>query len=344
MNKLITLGLQKGVSDIHFIPGQQVYRIYFRINGQLELHQSIEVSAAQQVINYLKFKADMDVGEKRKPQSGVCHLSLPQGMIELRLSTICSFKLLESLVIRLIAQVEKDLGQLHAMFPRDVEALNQLIRRKSGLLIFSGPVGSGKTTSIYQLLRQRIQEGPLQVITMEDPVEIVESNFLQTQINEQSGICYDLLIKSALRHHPDVMVIGEIRDEESARMTIRAALTGHLMVATIHAKDAFGVLARLEELRVTREQMKQTLIGIVSQRLVPYFCPFCQGPCLSRCHWLPISHKRAAIWELLEGENLKKAMANQPISHQFHSLNHKLLKAWVEGYIDDKTYYHFEVV
>ena len=233
----------------------------------------------------------MDVGEKRKPQSGAAHLMVDDHAIELRFSTITNVLLLESLVIRVIRQQAKNQPTIRTYFPEDILLLTSLIRRKSGLILFSGPVGSGKTTTIYQLLRARMAEETLQIITMEDPVEIYEEKFLQTEVNEMAGISYDVLIKSSLRHHPDVLMIGEIRDEETARMSIRGALTGHLMIATIHAKDALGVIARLQELKVTNEQLKQTLIGVVSQRLVPRYCYKCKGDCLPDCDWLPLENK-----------------------------------------------------
>lgn len=342
---LIQAAAKVGVSDIHVLPKDDTaYRLYFRINGQLELYQEQTSEWGKRLISYFKFLANMDVGEKRKPQSGASHYTLDGVKIELRLSTITNVLLMESLVIRVIRQQLKSAVSVQTYFPDDTAVLKQMLRRKSGLVLFSGPVGSGKTTTIYQLLRERMAEEAIQVITMEDPVEIYESHFLQTEINESAGITYDVLIKSSLRHHPDVLMIGEIRDEVTARMVLRGALTGHLMIATIHAKNSLGVLARLQELAITDEQLKQTLIGVVSQRLVPRYCPKCQGTCQTICDYYPIGKKRAAILEILHSQSLQSALVGNLSEFQTGSLNHKLRKAWACGYIDEKTYTQFEVV
>lgn len=342
---LIQAAAKVGVSDIHVLPKDEtIYSIYFRINGRLELHQEQPSEWGKRLISYFKFLANMDVGEKRKPQSGAAHFKIDGVNIELRFSTITNVLLMESLVIRVIRQQLKSSASVQTYFPNDIIRLRQMLRRKSGLVLFSGPVGSGKTTTIYQLLRERMVEETIQVITMEDPVEIYESQFLQTEINESAGISYDVLIKSSLRHHPDILMIGEIRDELTAKMVIRGALTGHLMVATIHAKNTLGVIARLQELAITDEQLKQTLIGVISQRLVPRYCQQCQGICRTTCDTFSISQKRAAILEILDGPSLYQALAGTKKDHQTASLNHKLRKAWACGYIDQKTYLQFEVV
>lgn len=320
------------------------YCIYFRVNGKLTQFEIKKIEWGKRLISYFKFLANMDVGEKRKPQSGAAHLIVDDHPIELRFSTITNVLLLESLVIRVIRQQAKNQPTIRTYFPEDILLLTSLIRRKSGLILFSGPVGSGKTTTIYQLLRARMAEETLQIITMEDPVEIYEEKFLQTEVNEMAGISYDVLIKSSLRHHPDVLMIGEIRDEETARMSIRGALTGHLMIATIHAKDALGVIARLQELKVTNEQLKQTLIGVVSQRLVPRYCYKCKGDCLPDCDWLPLENKRSAILEILAGTDLKSALTAQEQDLNFLTLNQKLRKAWACGYIDKNSLTQFEIL
>lgn len=315
------------------------------MNGHLEKYDEIGIEMGKKLISYFKFLANMDVGEKRKPQSGATHQQLLEQFVELRLSTITNVALLESLVIRIINQQQKSNYPVYTYFPNDIHVLRQLIRRKSGLILFSGPVGSGKTTTIYQLLRERIQSEALQIITMEDPVEIFEEKFLQTEINEKAGISYDWLIKASLRHHPDILLIGEIRDETTAKMVIRGALTGHLMIATVHAKNTRGVIARLQELTITDEQLRQTLIGIVSQRLVPYYCYQCQEASRSNCQHLVSYQKRSAIFEILAASELRELLDGT--THEAIpklSLNKKLRKAWSYGFIDQKTYQQFELV
>lgn len=352
---LISQAVKQNISDIHIMPSEHNYSVHFRSNGYLIEWGVKDLSWGKRLISYFKFLADMDVGEKRRPQSGACEFNYSSKageeklQVELRFSTITNVNLLESLVIRVIFSQHNQSTLINTYFPQDLTIMRQLIQRKSGLVLFSGPVGSGKTTTIYQLLRERAVEEAIQVITMEDPVEIHEPAFLQTQVNEKANINYDLLIKSALRHHPDILFIGEIRDEETARMTIRGALTGHLMIATIHARDTAGVIARLQELNISYEQLKQTLIGVISQRLVPCYCNICHTSGSIECSHIPKHFKRAAIFELLESDNLKLLFQHDSFN-QFqielagYSLNHKLRKAWAYGFIDSKNYRYFEII
>ena len=340
---LIEHAISQGVSDIHILPAENDYKTFYRINGKLVLHKEADFDWGKRLISYFKFLANMDVGERRKPQSGSCTLPLSTNSIELRFSTITNVKLYESIVIRILKQSKIDQTTLRTYFPKSQEILRQLVRRKSGLILFSGPVGSGKTTSIYQLLRERMRDEPLQVITMEDPVEIYEPLFLQTEVNTRANVTYDSLIKASLRHHPDVLMIGEIRDEETARMCIRGALTGHLMIATIHAKNAIGVLGRLQELQITSQQLSQTLIGIVSQRLVPRYCAQCGEQCSSDCTHIKLDVQRLALLEILHGEALEKNL-HHPHPDLFSTLNQELNRAWAYGYIDEKAYQHYELV
>ncbi|NKZ29882.1 competence protein ComGA [Facklamia miroungae] len=342
---VIAEAINQLASDIHFMPHVDSYQIFLRINGQLHFYKNFPLSVGKQVIAHYKFLANMDVGEKRRPQSGACQFFVNENQrVELRLSTITDVNLIESLVIRVIFSTIHQAQQINAYFPKQVDLIRTLIRKKAGLILLSGPVNSGKTTTIYQLLRERVKEEKLQVITMEDPVEIKESSFLQTQVNEKIGISYDLLIKSSLRHHPDILFIGEIRDEETARMTLRGALTGHLMIATIHAKDSLGVIARLNELKISQEQLKQSLIGVVSQRLIPRFCPLCQSKVQLSCPHIPKAFQRAALFEILYGKALKNYLGQLNLLPCFSPINSQLRKAWAYGYICQKDYEHFEIL
>ncbi|EFR31514.1 competence type IV pilus ATPase ComGA [Eremococcus coleocola] len=329
---LIQAALKAQVSDVHLLPWKENYRIYFRKEGCLSHFQDQGLEWGRRLIAYFKYLADMEVGERRRPQSGSVNYQLDHSQVELRFSTIANVHLEESLVIRIL-QAERTKDQhLQTYFPKQEQVLEKLVKRQSGLILFSGPVGSGKTTTIYHLLRQRMGQETIQIITMEDPVEIYEPNFLQTEINLRAGISYDLLIKASLRHHPEILLIGEIRDEETARMVIRGALTGHLMIATIHAKNCQGVIGRLQELKISQQQLEQTLIGVVSQRLV------------TSCLTNHLQHQRLAIYEILHGPTLKHYIQDGRMALDFVSLNHQLRKAWAYGYISKENYEKFELV
>ena len=204
MNELAEEIFKQAIShqldDIHLLPIGEEYVFYLRdVNGLKELRK-VSTKIAEQFISYLKYQAGMDVGERRRPQSGslTFEFSVHQ-IIELRLSIITNFKQKESMVIRLLHRSNKENASIQATtyFPKDWRLLEQFLRYKSGLILFSGPVSSGKTSTMYSLLRGRMNEKTLQVITMEDPVEYHEPMFLQTEINEKAGITYELLIKSS---------------------------------------------------------------------------------------------------------------------------------------------------
>lgn len=333
-----------GVNDIHILPeGEKIVLIYFRIDGNLVLHKSLSRADGERLISYFKYMANMDVGERRKPQSGSAHLMNNQVQYALRFSTITNFRSQETMVIRLLNQAATRLLSSSAFFPQEVKEIERLAKYKSGLLLFSGPVGSGKTTTMYGLIRESSHSKKQQVITVEDPVEIEEPSFLQCQVNEKAGITYSTLLRSSLRHHPDVLIIGEIRDEETAKMAIRGALTGHLILASIHAKNTIGVLSRLEELGVSKEQLHQSLLGIVYQKLVPRLCPLCAGECHPFCSHFHTENKRAVLYEVMTKEQIQQTQASHQSEKTFRSFNALLRKAVLYGYVSEDTYQKFQI-
>lgn len=332
--------MEKYVSDIHISAYQNVYRIYFRYLGELVLIKTIPLIQGERVVAYFKYITNMDVGEKRKPQSGSCHKTIQQNFIELRTSTISNYKGQESLVIRLL-KMKRDTMQLTHFFPGELQKMYHLLDRKQGLVIFSGPVDSGKTTAIHALLCRKYDEKAVQIMTLEDPVEITDERFLQTEVNVMAGVDYDDLIKASLRHHPDILMIGEIRDEKTAKMAIRASLTGHLVVATIHAKSCFGVMDRLLDLGVSHNTMKEALTGVVSMRLLPRFCYLCQGDCHIHCDHINRQHKRLLLTHILTTKQLHDFFMNgkQGLS-QFNDMLHK---AYMLQFISEKTVKEYQL-
>lgn len=342
--QLVAQASFSGVSDIHVLPeGQNVFLIYFRIGGNMVLHKSIAKDDGERMISYFKYMANMDVGERRKPQSGSAHVTNEHMHYALRFSTITNFRAQETMVIRLLNQAKSRLLLESTYFPQEVREIERLAKYQSGLLLFSGPVGSGKTTTMYELIREGSHSQKQQVITVEDPVEIEEPSFLQCQVNEKAGITYSTLLRSSLRHHPDVLIIGEIRDEETAKMAIRGALTGHLILASIHAKNTIGVLSRLEELGVSKEQLHQSLLGIVYQKLIPRICPFCQGDCQAFCTHLNTENKRAVLYEVMTKEEVQQTKENGLDEKSERSFNMLLRKAVLYGYISEDNYQKFQI-
>lgn len=331
-------------SDIHILPEEKHYSVYFRLNGQMEKQYYLDVEEGSRLISYFKFLSSMDVGERRKPQSGSTVFSLDEKEVDLRFSTMSNYRSRESLVIRLLEKQEKvELAQ-STFFSEELQTLEKLVQYKSGLLLFSGPVDSGKTTTMYHLVRNRSSEEKQQVISIEDPVEIEEDNFLQIQVNEAANITYEHLLKSSLRHRPDCIIVGEIRDEETAKMVIRGALTGHLIIASVHAKNTEGVLYRLQELGVSLDLLKQTIIGIAFQKLLPVYCGVCEGECQAYCTHKDPSKKRSVLYEVQSGSRLEALMTlqNEESEEQtvllHRGFNELLRKVYVYGYISEKTY------
>lgn len=343
-NHLINLASHFKTSDIHILPENLHYHIYFRLSGQMTRQFILQSDEGIKLISYLKFKANMDVGEKRKPQSGSCTFHLTRS-VDLRLSTISNYRSEESMVIRLLGKQNHSSPTNQCFFKYELDILKHLVEYKSGLILFSGPVDSGKTTTMYNLIRNRTTQDKQQVISIEDPVEIEESNFLQVQVNEAAEITYESLIKSSLRHHPDVIIVGEIRDEETARMVVRGALTGHLIIASVHAKDAYGVLTRLMELGISRELLEQTIIGIVFQKLLPSYCPLCQGHCHSSCNHLASDNKRTVLYDVRHQGALKALFTDETLKedHCNRSFNQLLRKVYCYGYISKETYQSYKI-
>lgn len=260
--QLIRDAVEKNAQDIYIIPKAENYEIYQRIGEKRQFIQEVATDEMTSLISHFKFVAGMNVGEKRRSQLGSCDYAFADDEeISLRLSSVGDYRGRESLVIRLLYSGRHDLQYWFDGMRNILEAIDS-----RGLYLFSGPVGSGKTTLMYQLVREKFPGK--QVITIEDPVEIKQDNMLQLQLNDEIGMTYDNLIKLSLRHRPDILIIGEIRDSETARAVIRASLTGVLVFSTIHAKSIPGVYARLLELGVSRQELENSLRAIVYQRLI----------------------------------------------------------------------------
>lgn len=253
----IRYGYRQNIQDLYLYLNPQAGVVKMRTNQTVAVYETYSLEVAQQLIARFKYLGAMDIGEKRKAQLGAISYVVDQQVIRLRLSTVGDYRGLESLVIRFLSP--KVLIDYTGNF--DYYTLSTAVTKQTGLFLFSGATGSGKTTLMYHLA----QEIKGQVITIEDPVEIEQHTFLQLQVNEKIDQSYDQLIKLALRHRPDLLIIGEIRDYDTAKAAIRAALTGHQVFATIHAKSIFETLARLLELGCSQWEIDNTIKGIVYQ-------------------------------------------------------------------------------
>lgn len=262
ITELLEAARAKRVSDIYVLPQQAGYQIRLRRLGAVTTWRQVTTQLGRQLITYFKFQANMAVSENRRPQVGAMTWPGPPEPLELRFSTVGDYVGRESLVIRVIYPYHT--GQMAYLDGTQPAQLQQLARRR-GLLLFAGPTGSGKTTTMYTIAR----ELAVTVLTIEDPVEIKEADFIQLQVNEAAEMDYEALLKVGLRHRPDVFIIGEIRDTVTAQAAVRAALSGHLVLTTVHAQSAGGAIPRLTELGVPLAQLRQVLTGSCYQRLIP---------------------------------------------------------------------------
>lgn len=249
---------------MYILPKSDCYQVLYHSQVKLMITKDIDKKLGVQMISYLKYQANMAVSEHRRPQIGAMKFSYTNGTVNLRLSTVGDFRGMESLVIRFIYPLES--VQHHQLISGQTKELDSLVKKR-GLVLFAGPMGSGKTTTMYQLARRVM--GDQVVMSIEDPVEIEEEGFIQLQVNTQASMAYDQLLKVGLRHRPDTFIVGEIRDQQTAKMAIQAALSGHLVLSTVHAQNAFGVVSRMEQLGIERHYLSQTLSGVCYQRLIP---------------------------------------------------------------------------
>lgn len=261
MAQIIEDAIKVQASDIFLMPKREGYLLSYRQIEGLREKERLSLKQGKELINFFKYAAQMDISEHRRPQVGAMTYSFEDAEYYLRFSSLGDFDDQESLVIRVIYKV----NQSQYFLPDQLAELKELAKRR-GLIISSGPTGSGKTTTMYELAKQ-IGQGKV-VMTIEDPVEIHESSFLQAQVNNEAGIDYVSLLKAALRHRPDILIIGEIRDRGTARLAVDAALSGHLVFATVHAKSTLQTISRLEGLGITNDELANCLTAVSYQRLI----------------------------------------------------------------------------
>jgi competence protein ComGA len=338
-NRIISDAIRNQATDIHIIPRRADTLIQFRLTNKLIPRLSLPKEDCDRLISHFKFTANMDIGEKRRPQNGAIIYEINGDMLGLRLSTLPSNSR-ESLVIRLLPQQEQIPFHQLSLFPLMTRKLLALLKHAHGLIIFTGPTGSGKSTTLYSLLNETVHLFQRNVITLEDPIEKNYDSVLQVQVNEKAGISYATGLKAILRHDPDIIMVGEIRDSETAKIAVRAALTGHLVLTTMHTRDAKGAVYRLHEFGVNWLEVEQTLVAITAQRLVELTCPFCDDDCTPYCNtygrW-----KRASVFELLSGRNLHLAMKEakgNKVEMNYRTLKDVIRKGIALGYIKESEY------
>ncbi len=334
-NEIVSRAVYEKASDIHIIPSIDYSIIKLRVGHQLVTCDKIDNFNAEKLISHFKFRSKMDIGERRRPQCGSLSVVLNDQRINLRISTLPTYPH-ESLAIRILPQNEIAILKKLSLFSQQSSLLNALMKKAHGLFLVSGPTGSGKTTTIYSLLLDENVRHK-RIITIEDPVEKRTDAFIQVEINEKAGLSYSEALKAALRHDPDIIMIGEIRDAQTAQMVIRAAMTGHLVLSTIHANNAEGCLARLREFGICELDIKETVIALVSQRLLELTCPYCGEDCSSLCRRFRKT-RRLAIFEILSGAPLEKILNHNKSKNDYTTLSQLIRKSIALGYVSTQEF------
>lgn len=275
VNILIAKAIAAGASDIHLEHDSDGLRVRYRIDGVLHDQPKIDKQFMLQVSGRIKVLAKLDLAERRVPQDGKIRHSYDESMIDLRVSTFPGV-FGEKFVIRILDQRHHNISLEKLGLSSDLLArVQKLILKPHGFILVTGPTGSGKTTTLYSMLKA-LHAPDKNIITLEDPVEYLISGITQGQIYPKAGFSFAKGIRSLLRQDPDIAMVGEIRDSESARIAIEAALTGHIVLSTLHTNDASGAIARLMDMGIEPFLINASLTGVIAQRLVRKLCEQCK--------------------------------------------------------------------
>jgi MSHA biogenesis protein MshE len=268
---------QINASDIHIEPQEGQVMIRFRIDGVLHLQTEADSKIAPALVLRLKLMSGLDISEKRLPQDGRFHVRVRDQGVDVRIAT-CPTQNGESVVMRLLRQDGGMIGLDKLGMPPDMlKRFREIIRRSNGMILVTGPTGSGKTTTLYSALAE-INTLDQKIITVEDPVEYRLPGINQVQVNEKIDLTFSRVLRSALRQDPDVILVGEMRDAETAHIGLRAAMTGHLVFSTLHTRDAAGTLFRFVDLGVPRFMVATSVQAVIAQRLLRRVCESCSEP------------------------------------------------------------------
>ncbi len=275
INSILQHAIKSNASDIHIEPTEKDVRVRFRIDGLLQEVMSSAMNAHSAIITRIKIMGSMDIAEKRIPQDGRVETVLDEQKIDLRISMLPTVYG-EKVVIRILggssgALDRKALG----LSESNTILFDKITQSPNGIILVSGPTGSGKTTTLYSLLKE-INKPEVNIITVEDPVEYKLAGISQVQVNVKAGLTFANGLRSILRQDPDIIMIGEIRDSETAEIAIRASITGHLVLSTIHTNDSASSVARLVDMGIEPYLVSSSLVGVVAQRLVRNICPRCK--------------------------------------------------------------------
>lgn len=277
INTIISQAVKMKASDIHIEPSEHKIRIRYRVDGELQEVMNPEKSALSAIITRIKIMGKMDIAEKRLPQDGRVEIMIEDKEIDLRISTIPTV-FGEKVVLRLLDRSNFLASKTQLGFSQhNLELLDKLIKSPNGMILVTGPTGSGKSTTLYAILKE-LNMPDTNIITIEDPVEYRLEGINQVQVNNKAGMTFASGLRSILRQDPDVIMIGEIRDSETAEIAVRASITGHLVLSTVHTNDAPSTVTRLVDMGIEPYLVSASVVGVIAQRLVRKICANCKQP------------------------------------------------------------------
>ena len=274
-NLIITKGIQDRCSDIHMEPGRSSLRVRYRIDGIMHEGLVVPKKVQASLVSRIKIMADMDIAEKRAPLDGRISATVDGKQFDFRVSTLPNING-EKVVMRVLDKSSIMVGMNKLGFlPQTLEMFESIISRTYGIILVTGPTGSGKSTTLYSVL-SKLNSGEKNILTIEDPVEYELPGVTQTQVNVKAGLTFAAGLRTMLRQDPDIIMVGEIRDQETAMIAVEAALTGHLVLATLHTNDAPGAVTRLMDMGIETFLIASSVVGVLAQRLLRLICPKCK--------------------------------------------------------------------
>lgn len=277
INGIIAEAARQGVSDIHIEPYETGLVVRMRVDGVLRETLRMPPHVAPVLVSRIKVMARLDIAERRVPQDGRIGLTLGGKLLDVRVSTLPS-RAGERVVLRILDKENAGLSlDVLGMSPTMDQVFRSALHEPNGIILVTGPTGSGKTTTLYAGLRE-LNDGTRNILTVEDPVEYAMEGVGQTQVNSKVGLTFAAGLRAILRQDPDVVMVGEIRDRETADIAVQASLTGHLVLSTVHTNDAVGAITRLRDMKIEPFLLASTLRAVIAQRLVRRLCPHCRQP------------------------------------------------------------------
>ncbi len=275
-NLILREAVNQRASDIHLAPGRSVGTVHLRVDGVLQLRMRIPMPVLHRVISRVKILGDMDIADRLRPQDGGARIRIDDEYYDLRISTVPTRDAEKAVIRVLYSDTAPGIEDLH-MPGNDLERLRSMLAHRDSIVLVTGPTGSGKTTTLYAAL-QELNTGVVNIMTVEDPVEYELVGVTQIQVETKRNVTFASALRAILRQDPDIILLGEIRDRETAEIAVQAAQTGHLVLATLHTNEALGVVSRLQDLGLPAASISDAVCGMVAQRLVRKLCPDCAVP------------------------------------------------------------------